>query len=300
MDLLRVISHHRARLATPIRTVQKIYSDADLENVPFAESIYSRGVSNRPLLLIEPSYKINGEDKTKNRGARPNGERDGKTARPSSDSKVDAKVGAAPASDSKTKETPTSDNKGEAKAGVARNSDAKAATASTSDPKISDKVAAKSASKTDSKVTEADSESDNGAVGTLLDTSTLKNPNSKQPKSVGNQKNTNNSTSSASETGAEKSGGFSTASQAKPESERLPVPKPPMSKPVLEENIVLGVALEGSKRTLPIEEDMYSPPSHAEVTELATRCNGQGSPTPDKDKKDGHIPPSPSSTSVDQ
>lgn len=302
LDLLRVISHHRARLATPIRTVQKIYSDADLENVPFADSIYSRGVSNRPLLLIEPSYKINGEDKTKNRGARPNGERDGKTARPSSDNKVDAKVGAAPASDSKTKETPTSDSKGEAKAGVTTNSDAKAVTASTSDPKISDKVAAKSASKTDSKVTEADSESDNGAIGALLDTSTLKNPNSKQPKSaiVGNQKITNNSTSSTSETGAEKSGGFSTASQVKPESERLPVPKPPMSKPVLEENIVLGVALEGSKRTLPIEEDMHSPPSHAEVTELAARRHGQGSPTPDKDKKDGHIPSSPNSTSVDQ
>ncbi|KAJ6989795.1 mechanosensitive ion channel protein 2 [Populus alba x Populus x berolinensis] len=28
LDLLRVISHHRARLATPIRTIQKIYSDA--------------------------------------------------------------------------------------------------------------------------------------------------------------------------------------------------------------------------------------------------------------------------------
>ena len=36
LDLLRVISHHRARLATPIRTVQKIYGEADLENVPFA------------------------------------------------------------------------------------------------------------------------------------------------------------------------------------------------------------------------------------------------------------------------
>ncbi|XP_024032915.1 mechanosensitive ion channel protein 2, chloroplastic isoform X1 [Morus notabilis] len=303
LDLLRVISHHRARLATPIRTVQKIYSDADLENVPFADSIYSRGgVSNRPLLLIEPLYKINGEDKTKNRSARPNGERDGKTtARPSSDNKIDAKVGVPPALDSKTKETPPSDNKGDAKTGGTTNSDAKTVAVSTADPKISDKVVAKSATKTESKVTEADSVSDNGARVSLLDTSTKKSPTSKQPKnaSLGNQKNTNNSTSSTSEIGAEKHAGFSTAAQVKLETERTAVPKQPMSKPVLEENIVLGVALEGSKRTLPIEEGTISPPAHAEVTELAARRSGQGSPTSDKDNKEGRIPSSPSSTSVD-
>ena len=72
LDLLRVIGHHRAWLATPTRTLLKVYSDADLENIPFADSIYNRGgvPSNRPLLLIEPSYKINGEDRTKGRSSR--------------------------------------------------------------------------------------------------------------------------------------------------------------------------------------------------------------------------------------
>ncbi|KAE8695395.1 Mechanosensitive ion channel protein 3 [Hibiscus syriacus] len=66
LDLLRVISHHRARLATPIRTVQKMYGEAEIEDVPFADTIFrrSRAATNRPL-LIEPSYKINGDDKVK-------------------------------------------------------------------------------------------------------------------------------------------------------------------------------------------------------------------------------------------
>lgn len=60
LHLFRVISHHRVRLATPLRTVQKIYRDADLDNVPFADSIFSRSrAKNRPYVLIEPSYKIN-------------------------------------------------------------------------------------------------------------------------------------------------------------------------------------------------------------------------------------------------
>ena len=306
MDLLRVVSHHRARLATPIRTVQKIFSDAELENIPFADSIYNRGGvnSNRPFLLIEPPYKINGEDKTKNRTPRTNGDRDGKnTARPASDSKIDAKIGATPASDSKTKGTSISSNNADGKTegtSFDAKEDIKGGTTATSDPKTGSKEGVRSASKTDSKVTEADSKSDNGSTGSVSDTSTTKSPSGKQPKnaSLGHQKSSNSSTSSSSEVGAEKAG-FSTASQVKQESERTPVPKPRVSKPALEENIVLGVALEGSKRTLPIE-DMASPPSHAEVTELAARRTGQGAPIVDKDKKDGQIPSSPSSTSVDQ
>lgn len=58
LDLLRVISHHRARLATPIRTVQKTYTDSDIDNIPFSGSNL-----NRPLLLIDIPQKINGDDK---------------------------------------------------------------------------------------------------------------------------------------------------------------------------------------------------------------------------------------------
>ncbi|KAL5556557.1 hypothetical protein UlMin_038793 [Ulmus minor] len=258
LDLLRVISHHRARLATPIRTVQKIYSDADLENVPFADSFYGRGgvAPQRPFLLIEPPYKINGEDKTKKGTVRANGDRDGKTTgKPASDSKIDGKAGGLPASDSKTKETSKSDTKKNAKTVETKifytKEDHQAVAASISDPKKQDKVA---------------------------------KPMSK---------------SSSSEIGAEKAG-ESTNTQGKQESERKSIPQPPTSRPVLEENIVLGVALEGSKRTLPIEEGMVSPPAHTEVTEMAARRNGHGSPAAEKDKKDGHTSASPGSKSVDQ
>ncbi|CAA0831798.1 Mechanosensitive ion channel protein 2-chloroplastic [Striga hermonthica] len=65
LDLLRVIAHHHARLATPIRTVRNVYADADLDSVPFSDSFTRGATSIQPLLLMEPSYKINGEDKTK-------------------------------------------------------------------------------------------------------------------------------------------------------------------------------------------------------------------------------------------
>lgn len=331
MDLLRVISHHRARLATPIRTVQKIYSDAELENIPFADSIYSRGgvMSKHPFLLIEPPYKISGEEKIKGRSVRTSGERDGKaTVRPASDTKVDAKVGPIPASDSKiketppsdsktketspsdtkTKETPPSDTKADAKIRETTHfktkEDPKAVTASTADPKLGDKEVVKSTpkplSKTNSKVSEiSDSGSDKGTSSTS-ETSTQKISN-KLPKnsSLENVKQSSIKPSSLSlEIGAEKAAGFSTASQVKQEGERM-VATQPTTRPALEENIVLGVALEGSKRTLPIEEGMDLPSSHAEVTELASHRNGHGSPTAGKDKKDGQFPAPSSSKSVE-
>ncbi|KAG5018890.1 hypothetical protein AAZX31_06G091900 [Glycine max] len=60
LDLLRVISHHRARLATPIRTVQKMCSDTDLDVDPFDDTIptRSRSKNNRPFPLINPPYKV--------------------------------------------------------------------------------------------------------------------------------------------------------------------------------------------------------------------------------------------------
>lgn len=60
LDLLRVISHHRARLATPIRTVQKMCSDTDFDIDPFDDTVSSRSRStkNRPFALINPPYKV--------------------------------------------------------------------------------------------------------------------------------------------------------------------------------------------------------------------------------------------------
>ncbi|KAL6959490.1 hypothetical protein U1Q18_039640 [Sarracenia purpurea var. burkii] len=316
LDLLRVISHHRARLATPIRTVQKIYSDSDLENIPFSDSVFTRGratASNRPLILIEPSNKINGEDnrtKPQARSMRTNGEQDSKAAavRPSPDGNTDANGGAKPMPQSKAKETttdsgvremPKSDTKIGPKTQEIQNPDNKGDNtdvASTSDRKVSDEV-----SSSDSK--------------TLDSNSTPNISSTKQPKKTGSgnaqQKSTvHNSSASFPETRGEKPDDFPSSPQSKQESERLPqppisrsseLPQPPISRPRMEENIVLGVALEGSKRTLPIEEGMGLSPTQAEAKELAKSSKGNGSfSAAEKDKKDGQLPNVPGTASGDQ
>ncbi|KVI08645.1 Like-Sm (LSM) domain-containing protein [Cynara cardunculus var. scolymus] len=193
LDLLRVISHHRARLATPIRTVQKIYNDSDLDGFPFADSVFTRGraPSNRPLLLIEPNYKVNGEEKSK-----------GQNSSKKSNSKVEG--------NSKTKDTPPSPPASDVKSIDKVPSDSAADKKPNSDEKPNNKVA----------------DSSNKAM------------ESEKP-SVTEQK--------------------------------------PSRPPAMEENIVLGVALDGSKRTLPIEEGMEL---DSEVKELSKSLTT-------KDKKDG-------------
>ncbi|KAF8658973.1 hypothetical protein HU200_058811 [Digitaria exilis] len=64
LDLLRIVGHHKARLATQIRTVQKSYGNADFDNIPFGEGMYSRS-HVRPL-LIDTSARIS-DDKAKPR-----------------------------------------------------------------------------------------------------------------------------------------------------------------------------------------------------------------------------------------
>ncbi|MFS7954672.1 putative mechanosensitive ion channel MscS, LSM domain superfamily [Helianthus anomalus] len=188
LDLLRVISHHRARLATPIRTVQKIYNnDPDLDSYPFADSVFTRGraPSNQPMLLIEPTYKVNGEEKSKGQSNK---------SSIKSNNKAEGKTGGGAPSNSKTVDNKT-----------------------TSDPK-------------DTKPPNVDGKPSNKAV---------------ESDGVTDQK---------------------------------------ASRPAMEENIVLGVALDGSKRTLPIEEDMDT--ASAQVKELTKTAKGSSSS--EKDKKDGN------------
>lgn len=188
LDLLRVISHHRARLATPIRTIRKIYTEADVNNVPFSETIFnsSTAVNNHPFLLIEPSYKISSDNRTK------------------SSTRKDEKSDVTPKSDSMV------------------------------DVKIDDQdkldVNDKGSSETDLNVLKRDDE------------------------------------------------GQATS---------------PTARTALDENIVLGVALEGSKRTLPIEEEEISPlpPPAGETKELAASRNGIGSTSNAEDKKDDQVSP---------
>ncbi|TYH95408.1 hypothetical protein ES332_A12G103500v1 [Gossypium tomentosum] len=289
LDLLRVISHHRARLATPIRTVQKVYSDADLENIPFADSTYNHdGVqSNRPLLLIEPSYKINSEDRTKGRSSRPAGEQDGKTAvRPSADTKGDNKAGMIPKPDSKSKGKPSVEPKADAKIGETPSSDTKenfkATFEPTSDDKMLLKSPSKSVSKTNSKAAETSSSSPK--VPDSISDNLLKNKvTDKQQKNATQSSESENPSLTLQETGIDKAGGLREPFQSKQEDEKLPVSQPPIKRSALEENIVLGVALEGPKRTLPIDEGLTSSAVDAKEVASSSR-NGNGSTAGDKKK----------------
>lgn len=311
MDLLRVISHHRARLATPIRTIQKIYSDTsdtDIENVPFTDSIYNHGgvASKRPLLLIEPSYRINGEDKAKSqaRSGRVTGEKDSKTI---SRLTSDTKAGTNTKSDSRAKETPKSDSKGDANSGETPNSDAKVHTKSTtvsvSHSRVDDKMTVKSPPtsvlKTNSNATEA-SGLGSKAAGSVSDNlnknKTTSDAKSKTTSPANVSQNSKVTAVNSQEASTEKAGGLKESSQSK--QEKRSVSQPSSSRSALEENIVLGVALEGSKRTLPIDEDMASHPTPPEEKEMAAASqNGTGSPTTVKDRRDG---PPPTPTSGDQ
>ncbi|CAJ1974020.1 unnamed protein product [Sphenostylis stenocarpa] len=236
LDLLRVVSHHRARLATPIRTVQKIYSEADSENIPFGDTIFSRSrAANRPFLLIEPPYKVNGDDKVKpsTRTTRANEEKD---------SKID--------------ETMASETKGDEDFAATsipltdlNNSKDKPKLFSESQPKKENAV--------DERKGTTVPTSKNLAQSSVSETSPV----------------TTHETTSA------------TSSQSKQDEEKSSVSSSSV-RPSLEENILLGVALEGSKRTLPIEEEMTPSPIPADSQEFAVQRNGGGPPA-SKDKKDG-------------
>ncbi|ONK59570.1 uncharacterized protein A4U43_C08F7820 [Asparagus officinalis] len=227
LDLLRVISHHRARLATPIRTVQKVYSDSDMDNIPFSETIFTRGgrAVNRPLLLLEPPQRINGDNKAKVQT----------TPRPNEEQATKNTVASEP--------NPT----------------------------------------------------------TLTD-ATIQNDSEKQQQ---------NKTKSV-----EKPQGSSSNSTSKPQVEynekppvaetitkplevvvhptvktERPASSSSVPKTAFQENIVLNVALEGSKRTLPIEEGMGPDPSPLEANEMAASCSKNGPlPSDGKDNK-AQMPP---------
>ncbi|CAH2073235.1 unnamed protein product [Thlaspi arvense] len=232
LDLLRVISHHRARLATPIRTIRKMYTDADMENAPFGESMYGPGgvASRRPLMLIEPSYKINGEEKLKsqNRASKTTAEQENKGSSP------------------KSKETSSPDPKANVKVGESPVPDTN---------KVPDETGVKTGTKPVSKpVTTAKETTE--APGAEKPKAKRSGTTVKSPK-VDTQNETEGSTSS-------------------------------VSRSALEENIVLGVALEGSKRTLPIEEEMHSSPAETDAKELTgARRSGNGPLVADKEQKDG-------------
>lgn len=288
MDLLRVISHHRARLATPIRTVQKIYSDADLENIPFADTIFSRSraATNRPFLLIEPpSYRISSDDKSKT-SARPthNGENDGKVEAVSTPgSKADTKAGSVSSLD------PKKDRKSEAISASDGSSNFKASAMQISDTQTG-KPVSKSSVQNNSEMLQLKNENrgDAGKETTELNSKDVNPLESMAEKSL----------ATSQESGGEKMDISTATSQVKADGGRATT-SPSTARPPLEENIVLGVALEGSKRTLPIEEKVAPSPLLAESKELTACRNGSESPLVSKDKKDRQSTAFPSGSQSD-
>ncbi|KAH7673520.1 MscS family membrane protein [Dioscorea alata] len=249
LDLLRVISHHRARLATPIRTVQKIYGDGDIENVPFAETILNRSgsVTNRPLLLIESPARINGDDKVKPRT----------TPKSNSDEQSTKSTGASDAKTTSVPEATSPVNTEKQQHHHHQQKKTNAGEVSSKSSKAETSAAPASSSTTRSQLEGSE-------------------PMGLGPKSS-NEKPSSTPPPSSESANSEK-------------------PSPPAARPVLEDNIVLGVALEGSKRTLPIEEGM----GPADAKELAALRNGNGSSSSTKDKKEGPVPPVPGVVAGDQ
>lgn len=243
-----------------------------MENIPFADVIFarSRAAANRPLVLIEPSYRINGEEKNKTsaRAVR-NGE---------NVPKVDAVS------------TPNSE------------ADTAAGSTSSLDPKIGQKSVAMSSSEANSSsMALADTPTGN-LVSDHSDESNsemLHHKNESTGDAVKETMELNSKDLTPSrESGSGKPDISSAASRAKQDGGKGVV-SPSIPRPPLEENIVLGVALEGSKRTLPIEEEVAPSPSVAESKELTARRNGSESPPISKDKKEGQMPAIPSSSQSD-
>lgn len=176
--------------------------------------------SDRPYMLIEPPYKINGEDKTKTqaRSANINVDEDAKAIpRSTNDPKPDAKEETTLKTNAKSEETE------ETQALDAKPSEESGQRAKVTDPKISYNA---KKSKTDTQNT-YNNKPDEGSAST---------------------------------------------SESKPDVR---------TRSSLEENILLGVALEGSKRTLPIDEDI----SDAEDTKKMSPLRSSNGPRlSDKDK----------------
>lgn len=300
LDLLRVISHHRARLATPIRTMQRIYGDNDLENVPFSDVGFPPGgaVSNRPFLLIEPPYKINGEDKTKARATRtPTGEQGGKkSTQPTPDATADPKAGNTHTSDSKVKDMPIAnvkfDTKNKSGGNIESKENKKNKSTPVSDEKIGENMKNKPVSKPASRlnVQVATPSVEAKQMDSIPNKPTEEVCDGEQSNAVHPEKSLQKSeavSSSVPALGADTDKEAGRTSPSNHENKKM-VSQPPVSRPALEDNIVLGVALQGGKRTLPIEEEVI-PPTNAGLIDLNAEKN-----------KDGSVPASPSKNATHQ
>jgi len=340
LDLLRVISHHRARLATPIRTVQKVYGDSETQNIPFEETIFRRGV---PKLIESPKLTV--EDKVKQRSLRSKEELntvhpktlsvEAKGTEPGISYNDNTKPGSLDGKNihkqkEKERDHATSDLQSKMLDGVQasptkphlegldsmglNSKDITLLRAAFEKPPViipeapMDHVIPKNENGNNEK---NNAKSEKNATNNDKATSQVfekqPNQNIKGVEKNGRKLSTevDNSTieinrgkvNSASELendlrpekNKQKSQGSSPVSSSKHESERS-VNSASISRPLLEQNLPLGVALDGPKRTLPIEGEIAS---QVEQKELAPLRNGNSN----SGVKDRREPQSPSSGS---
>ena len=291
LDLLRVIRHHRARLATPIRTVQKMHSDSDLESIPFSDSIFGHGGAtlNRRMLMIEPPYKIYGDDRKQSHG---------RTSRTTTGEQNSKPIARSSGDNKASKETTPSERKTEVKTGEGRDSDTKIHSKvpmSTSEDKPSSESKHKSSSRSVSSTNGIADMPSSDAKTTTSDTdnSMQDSGSSKKSKNSSGSNNKQNykpihSSVSFQEDVKKPEGTTSSASQPRIEGDQTT--NPSTTKPGVEENIILGVALDGSKRTLPIDDDTPSSPQTTlgakDLAAASLNGNGAtGATTPDKETK---------------
>ncbi|KAG7588353.1 Mechanosensitive ion channel MscS [Arabidopsis suecica] len=218
LDLLTVIRHHGARLATPIRTVQRMRNEAEVDSAGFSDIIFNQAAMNRRFMLIEPSYKINSDDNSKSPSPSPGQKSEERDLQeePSETKAETENNGSVPVPISNAKK-----EKQKTALGSNSSTGTKGSPTSTSDQPVAQKSEEKKKeSAGDSNKAEKDEVSDD--EGTTEQTLKSK-ARQVTEKSSGDSK-------------ARDGGGSGTSS-------------------LLEENIVLGVALDGSKRTLPIDEE---------------------------------------------
>jgi hypothetical protein len=62
LDLLKVISHHGARLATPIRSVQRVLDESESRSAPFRDMRNANQTQRRPFLLLDSQVAASSDD----------------------------------------------------------------------------------------------------------------------------------------------------------------------------------------------------------------------------------------------
>ncbi|KAL3696090.1 hypothetical protein R1sor_010166 [Riccia sorocarpa] len=358
LDILKVISHHNARLATPIRSVQRVLDEGETRQSPFRTSDESR---RRPVMLIEAS-NLRAEDSddedlkhsgiaaevAKEVGSKAATGKAAEVTEETTDTKVSSpkpKEKATAASEPNKKmgnassagetlppitksllegldsmglnsnditllkaafekppvnipepsaDTEPSANEASSRSGVPSNPAARPYDQQKASPPVGDNLSI-------SGVLEV-SEETGQVTGTSKtvpeehDDPWRESPQIPSPSTISASQQKVDSGHTSISVQQKSEGGLSVNRVTEEKTQASPAPVPRLSS--VEDNLVLGVALDGPKRTLPLDDDMPSP---AKQRELVGSRNGNGATTPGKDRREQSTtqPTPPQSTTLD-